>query len=93
MATEIFLQEFSTLPEQLQFHVIEYIAFLKKSKANFSTKTKKKAKVLAAEKSTSAEKTVGEARNPGWGKDIFLFVAPDFDETPVGFEEYMPAAQ
>jgi hypothetical protein len=30
-------------------------------------------------------------RAPGWGKDFFLYVADDFDETPVGFEEYMPA--
>lgn len=31
-------------------------------------------------------------RQAGWGKDIFLYVAPDFDATPEGFEEYMPAA-
>ncbi len=30
------------------------------------------------------------AREPGWGKDFFLWVSEDFDETPVGFEEYMP---
>ncbi len=30
-------------------------------------------------------------RKPGWGKSIFLYVAPDFDNTPEGFEDYMPA--
>ena len=27
-------------------------------------------------------------RQAGWGKDFFAYVAPDFDETPPGFEEY-----
>lgn len=31
------------------------------------------------------------ARQFGCGKGIFTFVAPDFDDTPPGFEEYMPA--
>ncbi|TAK42006.1 MAG: hypothetical protein EPO28_07835 [Saprospiraceae bacterium] len=30
-------------------------------------------------------------RKAGWGKSIFLYVAPDFDDTPEGFEDYMPA--
>ena len=29
-------------------------------------------------------------RKAGWGKDFFIYVAPDFDDTPEGFEEYMP---
>ncbi len=29
-------------------------------------------------------------RKAGWGKNVFLYVAPDFDDTPEGFEEYMP---
>lgn len=29
-------------------------------------------------------------RQPGWGKEYILYVAPDFDDTPPGFEEYMP---
>ena len=29
-------------------------------------------------------------RKPGWGKKTFSFVAPDFDEKPEGFEDYMP---
>ena len=27
-------------------------------------------------------------RQAGWGKGLFTYVAPDFDETPPGFEEY-----
>ena len=38
------------------------------------------------------EATAPLARKPGWGKEVFLYVAPDFDETPEGFEEYVPAA-
>ena len=30
-------------------------------------------------------------RQFGCGKGIFTYVAPDFDDTPPGFEEYMPA--
>lgn len=26
----------------------------------------------------------------GSGKDFFAYMAPDFDETPEGFEDYMP---
>ena len=26
----------------------------------------------------------------GSGKDFIAYIAPDFDETPEGFEEYMP---
>ena len=44
---------------------------------------------LLKEKTTTHAKPI---RKPGWGKDIFLFVAPDFDATPEGFEEYMPSA-
>ena len=29
-------------------------------------------------------------RQAGWGKGIFTYVANDFDETPDGFEDYMP---
>ena len=36
----------------------------------------------------------GPAERPlprrGSGKDFIVYVAPDFDETPEGFEEYMP---
>ncbi len=37
------------------------------------------------------EKPSPAKRQPGWGKDIFLYVAPDFDDTPDGFSDYMPA--
>ncbi len=30
-------------------------------------------------------------RKPGFAKGMILYVAPDFDETPAGLEEYMPA--
>lgn len=43
----------------------------------------------------SAPKTkINGKSNPrqfGCGKGIFTYVAPDFDDTPPGFEEYMPA--
>jgi hypothetical protein len=29
-------------------------------------------------------------RNPGFAKDWNMKIAPDFNETPEGFEEYMP---
>lgn len=39
----------------------------------------------------AAEKPNPPARKPGWGKNVFLYVAPDFDETPEGFADYMPS--
>jgi hypothetical protein len=33
--------------------------------------------------------TVIKPRQFGCGKEIFTYVADDFDETPPGFEEYM----
>ena len=30
-----------------------------------------------------------EPRQAGWGKGLFAYVAPDFDDTPKGFEDYM----
>jgi hypothetical protein len=29
-----------------------------------------------------------KSRQPGWAKNIFRYIAPDFDDTPSGFEEY-----
>jgi hypothetical protein len=47
------------------------------------------------QKDAAAPKTKvnGEAnpRQFGCGKGIFTYFAPDFDDTPPGFEEYMPA--
>jgi len=37
-----------------------------------------------------AESPLPHTRQPGWGKDFFIYVAPDFDDTPEGFEEYTP---
>ncbi len=31
-------------------------------------------------------------RQAGWAKDLILYVAPDFDDTPVGFEDYIRQA-
>ncbi len=38
------------------------------------------------QKTSQKQKTV---RQSGWAKDMILYVAPDFDETPKGFEDYM----
>lgn len=81
MATDILLREFNSLPQPLQNHVIEYISFLKKTSSPLRKKSAKKPQQKAP-----------LARKAGWGKDIFLYVAPDFDDTPIGFEEYLPAA-
>ncbi|HRI59930.1 MAG TPA: hypothetical protein PK228_09410 [Saprospiraceae bacterium] len=32
-------------------------------------------------------------RKAGFAKGMTLYIAPDFDETPPGFEEYMPESQ
>lgn len=32
-------------------------------------------------------------RKAGFAKGMTLYIAPDFDETPPGFEEYMAASQ
>lgn len=32
-------------------------------------------------------------RKYGFAKGMTLYIAPDFDETPPGFEEYMPQPQ
>ena len=47
-------------------------------------------KIYSLKKKTATP--IPPTRKPGWGKNIFLFVAPDFDATPEGFEEYMPTA-
>ncbi|MFN4256288.1 MAG: hypothetical protein ACK4Q5_14910 [Saprospiraceae bacterium] len=39
----------------------------------------------------STQKQAPRLRKAGWGRAIFRYVAPDFDETPPGFEEYMPS--
>jgi len=37
-----------------------------------------------------AELPPSHTRKPGWGKEFFIYVAPDFDDTPEGFEDYTP---
>ena len=47
----------------------------------------------AAKQPVSQAKINGKPnpRQFGCGKGIFTYIAPDFDDTPPGFEEYMPA--
>jgi len=37
-------------------------------------------------------KNGSNVRQFGFAKGVFVYVAPDFDDTPPGFEEYMQAA-
>ena len=39
-----------------------------------------------------ASKNEDSPRQFGFAKGAFIYVAPDFDETPAGFEEYMEVA-
>ena len=45
-------------------------------------------KIQVKTKSSKPAKAPFKPRQAGWGKGIFAYVAPDFDETPPGFEEY-----
>ncbi len=47
---------------------------------------------LSTEMTSSPEKSL-KPRKAGWGKGLFSNVAVDFDETPVGFEEYVLPVQ
>ena len=46
--------------------------------------------LLALKQKTVQEQPSG--RQAGWAENLILYVAPDFDETPAGFEDYMPQA-
>lgn len=46
-------------------------------------------KIQIKTKSSKASKPTPKPRQAGWGKTFFAYVAPDFDDTPAGFEEYM----
>lgn len=50
------------------------------------------AKILAEPKKVAEPTQPEEDLGPkfGFAKGFFTYVAPDFDETPPGFEEYMP---
>ena len=67
--------------ESIKLELIVWISYLKDN--NILKKLLRLKKI-----STPPLKPV---RKSGWGKDTFLYVAPDFDATPDGFEEYMPA--
>lgn len=41
---------------------------------------------------TVASKNEDSPRQFGFAKGAFIYVAPDFDETPAGFEEYIKVA-
>ncbi len=43
-------------------------------------------------KGTPLVKGAGGNRQFGFAKGLFTYVSPDFDENPLGFEEYMPEA-
>ena len=45
-------------------------------------------KIQVKAKSSKSVKEPLKPRQAGWGKGLFAYVAPDFDETPSGFEEY-----
>ena len=45
-------------------------------------------KIQVKAKSSKSVKEPLKPRQAGWGKSLFAYVAPDFDETPPGFEEY-----
>ena len=45
-------------------------------------------KIQVKAKSSKSVKEPLKPRQAGWGKGLFTYVAPDFDETPPGFEEY-----
>ena len=46
-------------------------------------------KIQVKTKSSKPPKAPFKPRQAGWSKGIFAYVAPDFDETPPGFEEYL----
>ena len=45
----------------------------------------------AAAKSSPRKTPATPYRQFGFAKDVITYVAQDFDETPPGFEEYMPS--
>jgi hypothetical protein len=45
-------------------------------------------KIQIKSKTPKPNKKELKPRQAGWGKGLFSYVAPDFDETPVGFEDY-----
>ena len=79
---QLVINQFKLLPEPLQLEVLHYIQYLLQYKYQ-------KAAVVSAPIAASSGSPV---RQPGWGKHIFLYVAPDFAATPEGFEAYMPTA-
>jgi hypothetical protein len=51
-------------------------------------------KEIGLEQKIKVKQKVSKPTNPtprqaGWGKGLFAYVAPDFDDTPTGFEDYM----
>ena len=47
-------------------------------------------KIQVKTKLSQPKKQPPKPRQAGWGKELFAYVAPDFDDTPPGFEEYLP---
>lgn len=50
------------------------------------------AKINALLSKYAASKAQKPVRKFGFAKGLITYVAPDFDETPPGFEDYMPQA-
>ena len=47
-------------------------------------------KIQVKTKPSQSKKQPLKPRQAGWGKELFAYVAPGFDDTPPGFEEYLP---
>ena len=45
------------------------------------------------DKNQTLKNTIKLVRQAGWGKGIFSNMADDFDDTPIGFEDYIPNPQ
>ncbi len=100
---QLAIAQFKLLPEPLQAEALHYIQYLLQVKYQPLTSVSKPEKANSLTFSDFHLPDSGQPysrfeiypvpprRNPGWGKHIFLYVAPDFDATPEGFEEYMPA--
>ncbi|MEL6627397.1 MAG: hypothetical protein AAFQ83_26420 [Bacteroidota bacterium] len=67
--------------QQLKLELIEWI---------LHTNQKELLQKLAQLKAEDFQQKQQSTRKAGWGKHLVGHIAPDFDETPEGFEEYMP---
>jgi Protein of unknown function (DUF2281) len=90
MTDQLILAQIKMMPDALKKEVLDFIGYLI-SKHNLPVE---KSKTSIAEHNPPVQSKMpgqGKSRQFGCGKGIFKYVAPDFDDTPTGFEEYMPA--